>query len=77
MAFSTAGFVAMQTAIEDLSGGTDTERTQAFATGLINTVVAETSRNYTLTPNQQNRVAQLAAEFTTNIAGVVTALNPA
>ncbi len=72
MAFANAKLTTLNTSVT--GKGTATLKVAACLPGLLDVVVAEMSKNHTLTPQAQNRLATLRADLVTNAATMQTAL---
>ncbi len=72
MAFTNAKLTKLNTTVT--SKGTATLKVAACLPGLLDVIVDELSKNHTLTPSAQARVAILRADLVANAATMQTAL---
>ena len=72
MAFSNAKLTKLTTTVT--GKGTAALKVAACLPGLLDVIIEEVSKNHTLTPQAQNRLATMRADLVTNFATMQTAL---
>jgi hypothetical protein len=72
MAFSNSKLTTLTSTVT--SKGTAALKVSSCLPGLLDVIIAEVSKNHTLTPSAQNRLATLRADLAANAATMQTAL---